>query len=83
VGAKLADFQTIQNWIADSAAEIHGLRPMTLHAAWKMDRELDSRAEISMILRAFRPTPDIRNRKSDGSGTGAAEAVARPVAQGI
>src|SRR5438874_1142540 len=34
-GQKLADFQTIQNWIADSAAEIHGFRLMTLHAAWK------------------------------------------------
>ncbi len=48
-GQKLADFQTIQNWIADSAAEIHGFRLMTLHAAWKMDHELDSRTEISMI----------------------------------
>src|ERR1700694_3614269 len=46
---KLANFQTIQNWIADSAAEIHGFRLMTLHAAWKMDHGLDSRTEISMI----------------------------------
>jgi len=36
-GQKLAEFQTIQNWIADSATEIHALRLMTLHAAWKMD----------------------------------------------
>ncbi|MCA1647719.1 MAG: acyl-CoA dehydrogenase family protein [Chloroflexi bacterium] len=48
-GQKLAEFQTIQNWIADSAAEIHGFRLMTLQAAWKMDQELDSRTEISMI----------------------------------
>ena len=48
-GQKLANFQTIQNWIADSAAEIHGFRLMTLHAAWKMDHEQDSRTEISMI----------------------------------
>jgi alkylation response protein AidB-like acyl-CoA dehydrogenase len=48
-GQKLADFQTIQNWIADSAAEIHGFRLMTLHAAWLMDNGLDARSEISMI----------------------------------
>jgi alkylation response protein AidB-like acyl-CoA dehydrogenase len=48
-GQKLADFQTIQNWIADSAAELHGFRLMTLHAAWKMDRGDDARKEISII----------------------------------
>jgi alkylation response protein AidB-like acyl-CoA dehydrogenase len=48
-GQKLADFQTVQNWIADSAAELHGFRLMTLHAAWKMDREEDARKEISLI----------------------------------
>jgi acyl-CoA dehydrogenase len=47
----LARKQTIQNWIADSAAEIHALRLMTLHAAWKMDQEGSSatRKEIAMI----------------------------------
>jgi acyl-CoA dehydrogenase len=50
-GEPLARKQTIQNWIADSATEIHALRLMTLHAAWKMDREGSSaaRKEISMI----------------------------------
>jgi alkylation response protein AidB-like acyl-CoA dehydrogenase len=48
-GQKLADFQTIQNWIADSAAEIHGFRLMTLQAAWLMDNGADARTEISMI----------------------------------
>jgi len=48
-GQRLADLQTIQNWIADSAAEIHGFRLMTLQAAWLMDRGADARAEISMI----------------------------------
>ena len=48
-GHKLADYQTIQNWIADSAAEIHGFRLMTLHAAWLMDRGASARTEISMI----------------------------------
>ncbi len=50
-GEPLARKQTIQNWIADSATEIHALRLMTLHAAWKMDQEGSSatRKEISMI----------------------------------
>jgi len=48
-GQKLADLQTIQNWIADSAAEIHGFRLMTLQAAWLMDSGADARTEISMI----------------------------------
>ncbi len=48
-GQRLAELQTMQNWIADSAAEIHGFRLMTLHAAWKMDRGEDARTEISMI----------------------------------
>jgi acyl-CoA dehydrogenase len=48
-GQKLADFQTVQNWIADSAVELHGFRLMTLHAAWKMDRDEDARKEISLI----------------------------------
>jgi alkylation response protein AidB-like acyl-CoA dehydrogenase len=48
-GQKLADFQTIQNWIADSAAELHGFRLMTLYAAWLMDKGADARTEISMI----------------------------------
>ena len=48
-GHKLAEFQTIQNWIADSAAELHGFRLMTLHAAWLMDQGSHARTEISMI----------------------------------
>jgi acyl-CoA dehydrogenase len=50
-GEPLARKQTIQNWIADSAAEIHALKLMTLHAAWKMDNEGSSaaRKEIATI----------------------------------
>jgi len=48
-GSKLADKQTIQNWIADSKAELDAARLMTLHAAWKMDQKLDARVEISLI----------------------------------
>jgi acyl-CoA dehydrogenase len=50
-GSILAEKQTIQNWVADSAAEIQAARLMTLHAAWKMDREgvPAARSEIAMI----------------------------------
>jgi len=50
-GSVLAKHETVQNWIADSAAEIHAARLMTLHAAWKMDNEgvAASRKEISLI----------------------------------
>jgi acyl-CoA dehydrogenase len=50
-GGPLADKQTVQNWIADSAAAMHAARLMTLHAAWKMDAEGASaaRREISLI----------------------------------
>src|SRR5256884_319456 len=42
-GSLLADKQTVQNWIADSAAEMQAARLMTLHAAWVMDTQ-DARA---------------------------------------
>ena len=41
----------MQNWIADSAAEMQAARLMTLHAAWKMDTQgvMSARREISLI----------------------------------
>jgi acyl-CoA dehydrogenase len=48
-GEPLARKQTVQNWIADSAAEINAARLMTLNAAWKLDRGEDARIEISLI----------------------------------
>jgi acyl-CoA dehydrogenase len=50
-GSMLAEKQTVQNWIADSRAEMHAARLMTLHAAWKMDQvgASASRDEIAMI----------------------------------
>lgn len=48
-GRRLAEFQTVQNFIADSAAEIQACRLLTLYAAWKMDQGLDPRVEISLI----------------------------------
>ena len=50
-GSLLAEKQTVQNWIADSAAQMQAARLMTLHAAWKMDHEgaAKARVEIAMI----------------------------------
>jgi acyl-CoA dehydrogenase len=48
-GSRLADKQTIQNWIADSAADIHACRLMTLDAAHKIDGGNEARVEISLI----------------------------------
>jgi len=48
-GSKLADKQTIQNWIADSVAEIQGCRLMTLHAAGLIDAGDEARVEISAL----------------------------------
>jgi acyl-CoA dehydrogenase len=47
----LAEKQTVQNWVADSWAEIHAARLMTLHAAWKIDRDgvAAARTEIGAI----------------------------------
>ncbi len=48
-GGPLADKQTIQNWIADSAAEIQAARLLTLNAAAKVDANDEARVEISLI----------------------------------
>src|SRR3954464_14918305 len=50
-GSTLAEKQSVQNWVADSLAQMHAARLMTLHAAWKMDTEGASaaRQEISLI----------------------------------
>ncbi|MCB1140080.1 MAG: acyl-CoA dehydrogenase family protein [Leptospiraceae bacterium] len=50
-GRTLADKEIIQNWVAESAAEIEGARLMTLSAAWSIDNlgMKKSRDKVSMI----------------------------------
>jgi acyl-CoA dehydrogenase len=48
-GGPLAEKQTVQNWIADSAAEIQACRLMTLDAAHKIDAGDEARVEVSTI----------------------------------
>jgi alkylation response protein AidB-like acyl-CoA dehydrogenase len=45
----LADKQTVQNWIADSYAEIQACRLMTLDAAHKIDAGGEARVEVSAV----------------------------------
>ena len=50
-GKPLGSKQIVQQWIAESRAEIHGARLMVLHAAWKIEQEgaYAAREEISLI----------------------------------
>src|ERR1700704_6300528 len=49
----LADKQTGQNWISDSAAEMQAALLMTLHAAWVMDTQGASAARVDISLIKF------------------------------
>lgn len=48
-GARLAERQAIQWWVADAETRIHCLQLMLWHAAWKQDQGGDVRTEASMI----------------------------------
>jgi len=48
-GGPLADKQTVQNWIADSAAGIQSCRLLTMDAARKIDAGSEARVEVSLL----------------------------------
>jgi acyl-CoA dehydrogenase len=48
-GARLADRQAVQWWVADAATRIHACRLMVMDAAAKQDAGQDVRTEASMI----------------------------------
>ncbi len=48
-GGPLAGKQTVQNWIAESAAEIQACRLMTMQAAQRIDEGDEARVEVSLI----------------------------------
>jgi acyl-CoA dehydrogenase len=48
-GGPLAEKQTVQGWIADSAAEIQACRLLTMDAAAKIDAGSEARVEISLL----------------------------------
>src|SRR5439155_22725086 len=45
----LAEKQTVQNWIADSAAELQAGRLLTLQTAHRLDVGDEARVEISLV----------------------------------
>jgi acyl-CoA dehydrogenase len=62
-GGPLADKQTVQTWIADSAAEIQACRLLTLDAAHKIDAGDEARVEISALkFYAARVLNDVLDR---------------------
>jgi len=62
-GGPLAEKQTVQNWIADSYAEIQACRLLTLDAAHKIDGGAEARVEISAIkFYAARVLQDVIDR---------------------
>ena len=62
-GQPLAERQTVQNWIADSAAEIQACRLLTLDAAAKLDAGDEARVEVSLIkFYAARALHDVIDR---------------------
>src|SRR5438270_13855456 len=52
-GSLLSEKQSVQNWIADSAAEMQAARLMTLHAAWTMDTQGATAARTQVALIKF------------------------------
>ncbi len=50
-GKTLGTRQIVQSWIAESAAEIRAARLMTLHTAWRIEKEgaSEAREDISLI----------------------------------
>lgn len=48
-GTRIADFQMIQQMLADSVIEINAARLMVWQAAWMIDARLDARDHIAMV----------------------------------
>ncbi|TAM48490.1 MAG: acyl-CoA dehydrogenase [Acidobacteria bacterium] len=48
-GRPLAGQQTVQEWIAESRAEIEAARLLVLQTAWKIDRQGEFREDVSLI----------------------------------
>ena len=82
-GSLLAEKQTVQNWIADSAAQMQAARLMTLHAAWRIDTEGAAAARAGdradQVLRRRRAA---RRRRPRAAGARRARLLDRPAARG-
>ena len=80
-GGPLAEKQTVQNWIADSAAEIQACRLMTLDAAHKIDQGDEARVEVS-VIKFYAAKRAQRRHRSCGAGARRAGAHGRDAAGG-
>jgi alkylation response protein AidB-like acyl-CoA dehydrogenase len=70
-GVLLGHKQMVEEWIAESRAEIHGSRLMVLHAAWKIEQSGSSsaREEIALIkLTVARMLQRVLDRAIQGLG---------------
>lgn len=70
-GRVLGTKQIVQQWIAESRAEIHAARLMVLHAAWRIEKEgaRAAREEISLIkFTAARTLQRVLDRAIQGLG---------------
>jgi acyl-CoA dehydrogenase len=68
-GGPLAGKQTVQNWVADSAAEIQACRLLTLDAAARIDAGDEARVEVSVIkFFAARVLNDVIDRALQAHG---------------
>ena len=79
-GGPLAEKQTVQNWIADSYAEIHACRLMTLDAAHKIDGGDEARVEISAI-KFYAAQASARRDRPRGAGARCARPHRRDAAR--
>jgi acyl-CoA dehydrogenase len=48
-GKPLADHQAVQWWLADSAIQLYAARLMVLHAAYKIENDLDFKQEVAFV----------------------------------
>jgi acyl-CoA dehydrogenase len=48
-GKSIADFQMVQQMLADSVIEVNAARWLVLHAAWKIDQGMEARDDIAMV----------------------------------
>ncbi|HET6751927.1 MAG TPA: acyl-CoA dehydrogenase family protein [Actinomycetes bacterium] len=68
-GGPLAGKQTVQNWVADSAAEIQACRLLTLDAAARIDAGEEARVEVSVVkFFAARVLNDVVDRAVQAHG---------------
>ena len=67
-GSLLAEKQGIQWLIADSAMEMYQCKLMVLHAAYKIENEMDFTSEVSMASMDSRTTASYRVACSRVSG---------------